>query len=244
MHPERNNNMKNIRMMILLLFATLTLAACTVNPQSAQTQSATPPSTPVSNTPATSSDAAAYDENELTVYKTRDEFHNAVIDAKESYIRGTSQTGASQNELNEVARYFDFDNPVEEIELGEIRVKKTYVTLEYWNKVDDQLGALVIQTWRKSTNETEITETEQLDILKKSSGAFYTQINGKRVLMQKVYWDNDIYDNYYVCNQYYCVENGYVIFMRVPPWLLELYPEETFFDIQTVEVPTEKAGNE
>ncbi len=30
--------------------------------------------------------------------------------------------------------------------------------------------------------------------------------------------------------------------MRIPPWLLDLYPEETFFDIQVVTVPTEKTG--
>ena len=181
---------------------------------------------------------------EPTMYTSRDAFHNAVIAAKEATISGDALPGnvRASDKLEEILLYYDFENPVEEVALGEIRVTYAYVTLEYWNKEDDQMSAFVLQTWRKNISETEYnTETAYLDMLKKSNSAREIQINGQRVLKKEIYWQH--LDNPYMGNQYWWIEDDYYIFMRVPPWLLELYPEETFFDIQVVNVPTEKAGD-
>jgi len=37
-------------------------------------------------------------------------------------------------------------------------------------------------------------------------------------------------------NQYYWVHSGYAVTVYVPVWLLELYPEETFFDVHVVHI--------
>ncbi len=125
----------------------------------------------------------AHNEDEVTWYKTREEFHNAAIDAKESFNRGSSQSSNNNGKLEEIMWYFDFQKPAEEVELGEVSIASSYVALDYWNKEDDQLGSILIQTWREGIGGTEYNaETKYLDMLKSRMGGSDIQINGKRVI--------------------------------------------------------------
>ena len=54
---------------------------------------------------------------------------------------------------------------------------------------------------------------------------------GNLIIKNVVYWDTE-----HVCNEYYWVKDEYALQLIVPPWLLERYPEETFFDLKVVNV--------
>ncbi len=223
--------MKALRFIVVALLSILALTSC-ASPQGVQIPSASP----VSSTPSPVTAAETF--TEPTRYETREEFHNAVIDAKASQNIGDSQTTnnvSTPDKLEEIVWYFDFANPVEEVELGEIGVRKTYVALEYWN-IEEDSPSIVIQTfrWENLLETRNETETEYLDMLKSNSGAREVSISGKRVLKKEIYRDG-----FHTHNNYDWLENGYRVFLRAPSWLLDLYPEETFFDIEVVNVSEE-----
>ena len=167
---------------------------------------------------------------ERLTYKTRDEFHNAVADAKEAYEKGHDKT---YENLEEIEWYFDFKDTVEDVVLNEIRIMPIYIAISYHAKEEIDAVPLLIKVFR--VNEADANEwiesyrdNDTIDIV----------INGKKIMKKEVYWDGAFWDNEHIVTEYFWLEDGYAVQLNIPPWLLERYPEETFFSIQKVSVPT------
>ena len=219
--------MKNIKKAAITLLAILTLASC-ASPQKSPT--------PVTDPSVSASPEAVAHYNPMS-FSSKEDFYDAVIDAKASKNSGDAQTSmAAYYKLEEITSYVDLKKIVKEIELREVRVKPVYVVLDYRKKEEPDESALVIQ-WDRGAYGDDYDYIEWART-KGTTNHIEIRHNGNIVIK------DEVYHNYaHACNQYFWEESGYNVFLRVPAWLLELYPEETFFDIQVVTVPTEKAGD-
>ncbi len=217
--------MRNIGIAILALFATVLFAACESN----DTESQVLPSEGYSTLQFSESDTVPGQSIERLVYKSRDEFYEEITAANRSSEKNEE---TEFHNLGSVAQYYDFQNVIEDVTLDEIYVTSNSIALSYLDKNGEEPEALLIE-WLRADNVDEEVFLEN----RRASDTVDIIVNGHKALKQEVYWDNEIWDNEYMCNQYYWVENGNAIFLRIPPWLLERYPEEIFFDIAAVKVP-------
>jgi len=167
-------------------------------------------------------------------YASRNEFYNSIVDAKNEFVTSTGKTvGTYENEKIEgITSYFDFKNVVKEVELFEVSATSAYVALDFSNKNENrsETDALLIETFRW----VDVDENVYLNS-SRSNSSVDIRMNGKTVIKWEYYGDSG-----HILNQYNWVQDGHAMFMRVPAWLLELYPEKTFFDLQIVNVITVK----
>ena len=167
--------------------------------------------------------AYAYASALPSIYTSINDFHNAVIDAKETFEETREKTN---DILEEVTSYIDFKSIVKDVGLFQIRVKQAYITLVYsdkgrskdtltisWNRAfyDDDSIYLQVARTRLTSNPVDIV------------------FNGTTMVKGEVHRDG-----IHIGTQYFWVHNGYAVHVVVPAWLLELYPEETFFDVHVV----------
>jgi len=156
------------------------------------------------------------------ILDSRVAFHNSVIDATE-----TSSTAAIRADarLAQTVSYFDFINIVDEVEFYDIRVWGHVIDVEYRCKVEER-GTLIISWFRNVDVENYVDDSLSWFI-----NTTEISHNGNRMTRTIIY-NRGRHEG----NAYDWVENGYAVSVRVPHWLLDLYPEETFFDIQKVNI--------
>jgi hypothetical protein len=210
--------MKIIRFLAIALLTVVMLAACA--PQ--ETQNPTSLSSPAEES------AAAYDER--MIYHSKDEFYSEVNKAKEAFEKKGDKT---TDKIEEIEAYYDFKDVVKDVELYSIYVKYRYVALDYRDKEAKESGSLLLQYTRPLENIAD--EEQHLKQYRSRTNTVEVMINGRKVIKQEMY-ENADKTGMYICNQYFWVENGTGMFMSIPPWLLKLYPEETFFNIEKVEL--------
>jgi len=199
-----------------------------ISPKS--TPSAT--SAPVPNPTATpqrfpSTDVAA-------TFFSKEDFHRGVNASKAEFA---SSDRKSAGNLQDINQYVDFKSIKKEWELFEIQIESVYVAFDYSStdkKKSDDIDNLIIQ-WDRPVYATEYNYVE---FWKNAyQGAIDMKINGNLAVKKEVYWNFEPYNNQHVCNQYHWTQDGMNVFLVIPAWLLEQYPEEDFFDIQVVTVP-------
>jgi len=175
-----------------------------------------------------------------TTIKTKEEFHDIVAIAN-----GASDTdnvyASSDMDDKEIGRlaglsfYYDFVNLVEDVVLYEINVHHGYVIFEYLDKEGIGFSGLALQTFRGGGGNVDVEQFIAGRRRSASPNVKEITINGNRALKDEVFWDTSVFTGH-ICNQYHWVQDGYSIFLRVPTWLLDRYPEETFFDIQRIDI--------
>jgi len=176
----------------------------------------------------------------MTKIETREEFHDMV--AITNGVRDTASVYASSNlddddaeRLKGLTFYYDFVNFIEDVVLSEIYVKHSYVVIEYCDKEGVEYGSMLIQTFRDGGNVDVDVDLFIEGYRRAMRDPKEIIVNGNRALKSEVFWDNNLYRGH-LCNVYYWIQDGYVVFLSVPTWLLDRYPEETFFDIQRIDI--------
>ena len=162
-----------------------------------------------------------------TFYSSRYEFYDEVIEVKEKLKRSDVTNAENdldiarikRDKLDEIVSYYDFRNTISEVELYNIIVMGNSVSLHY-NRANGQSNAIMI-VWRKNHN-----IEEYMGYARGARNYIEINYNGNTIIKQIL---DDV-------NQYWWVENGEAFQVNVSPWLLELYPEETFFNIQMLNV--------
>jgi hypothetical protein len=210
--------MKNIRFLAIALLTLALLAACA--PQ--ETQNPTSVNSPANKT------AVAFDEP--LKYQSKDEFNNEINKAKENNEKKGDKT---YHKIEEIEYYYDFKDTVKDVKLDSVGVTYGYVALDYRDKEVKESGSLLLQSFRFV--EYYKDEEQYLKQFRDFTNTVEVMINGRKVIKQEMYEDAEK-KGMYICNQYFWVENGTGMFLRIPPWLLKLYPEETFFNIEKVEL--------
>ena len=176
-----------------------------------------------------------------TTIKTREEFHDMATIANgtsdiDSVYAYSNMDDKDFKRLIGHTFYYDFLNLIEDVVLHEIRVHHAYVDVEYQDKEGIDTARMMIKTIRGNDNEP-VNEEQFIEGRRRSNPyAEEIIINGKRTLKDEVFWDNIIY-NGHICNQYVWLQDAYsAVFLKIPKWLLDRYPEETFFDIYRVDI--------
>lgn len=230
--------MKELFALIMILPAIM-LAAC-ASQEMQSTSSANVPGA-AQETPAPVCIPYGTDGPERMIYNSRDEFINEVNKAKEVYEKTGDKT---YHRIEEIDWYYDFKDAVKDVELDGVYVTYAYVALDYPDieaKETDSATLLLECTRPSGVDLNDLAnEEKRLENIRDNYGYGHfidIIINGHKALKEEVYWDDEkTGSKEHICNQYYWVENGTAIFLRIPPWLLERYPEGTFFDIEKVEI--------
>jgi hypothetical protein len=210
--------MKSIRLIAIALLTVAMLAACA--PQVTQT--------PLTVNSSAEETVAPF--HEQITYHSKDEFNNEVNKAKEAFEKKGDKT---TDKIEEIKAYYDFKDPVKDVELDSVGVTYGYVALDYRDKEVKESGSLLLQSFRFV--EYYKDEEQYLKQFRNFTNTVEVMINGRKVIKQEMYEDAEK-KGMYICNQYFWVENGTGMFLSIPPWLLKLYPEETFFNIEKVEI--------
>ena len=191
-------------------------------PENQQNSHVQPHSTPIPTPHGSHSDG------NWTRIQTRNEFHDMLTTVNDAYeIRGLQSLPdigeRDFNRLKGTMWYYDFINLVDDVVLNEIRINHNYVTISYMDKNDIESATMVIQTTRGENVNTEI---------------FFEGLRRQMSKLEDIIINNNpglmLSDNGF--NHYFWVENGHQIFVRVPTWLLDRYPEETFFNIHRIDI--------
>jgi len=202
----------------------------TADPTDAVSLTSTPQTTPKNTRAPTATPASTFVLNppmqgEITQFSSREEFHWAIQESKQQAAKGEEKR---IDALDEIAWYIDFKSVKKELELQEVALTSGWVGLSYGKKGDESEDQLRVQLYRPIF-EYEPNYVE--DFKKRIPNPIDMKINGNPAV-------KDIYsDGERVSNHYNWTENDMNIYLRVPAWLLEKYPEEDFFDIQIVTVP-------
>lgn len=210
--------MRSIRFLAIALLTLAMLAACA--PQETQN--------PTSASPPANETAVPFDEP--LKYHSKDEFFSDVNKAKENYEKRGDKT---YDKIEEIDAYYDFKDAVKDVELYLVYVKYSYVMLDYRDKEARESGSLILKCSRLVENI--VDEEQYLKQYRSRTNTVEIIIDGRKVIKQEMYEDAEK-TGQFICNQYFWVENGTGMFLSIPPWLLERYPEETFFDIQEVKI--------
>jgi len=166
-------------------------------------------------------------DGDLTRIQTRDEFYQMIIAVNEAHETGgfhaSSDIGERDfNRLTGLTWYYDFVNLVEDVVLREISIRSNYVAIDYQGRTGTEPGTMVIQVARTDNVDVNLFIAGRRRSYPNAEDIF---INGSPALKTSGSF-----------NQYHWVQDGHAIFLRVPSWLLVDYPEETFFDIQKIDV--------
>jgi len=168
--------------------------------------------------------------NMWTIIPTIEEFHNRVIAANGAYDTGNVNASSISNEdiqrLTGNVFYYDFVNPVYDIALDEIRVHQNYVVLDYRryrNNPNYDFPNMIIQTVR----------SENADVESFLAGYRRSMANPEAIIINGNPALKEVTEGF---NCYYWVQNGSVIMVYVPGWILGRYPEETFFNIHRIDI--------
>jgi hypothetical protein len=202
--------MKNFLRIAIVLLALIIFASCTPS-QTIQSQPE-PPERPHPSLP------------EPRQFASKEEFYHAVIGSQ------ISAFGINEEEygnLGEIMQYIDFVNPVDEIELIGINVRPVYVSLEYQRKNENQHGTVSV-VWHREADSEGWLEMARTRLTTNPVDIYH---NGKTIVKNIGY-----IDGIYIGNQYYFALDDFCVSLKIPSWLLELYPEETFFDVHAVTV--------
>jgi len=168
-------------------------------------------------------------------FSSRVELHNSVIQRTEEVETGTIRDMSRIEEnarLETLITYIDFINIVDDVELNRIRVLPGFALLAYYDVTGEHGEDSLRISWTDS-----IRFGEDYDFLadrRRSIGSHrLTEINynGNIILRQRFE-----HDGVHSSNVYFWTYNGYDISLVVPAWLLERHPEETFFDVQIVNI--------
>jgi len=169
-------------------------------------------------------------------FSTRYEFYDSVIEARRDFekasvsntVNGVATVSETRDRLEEIVSYFDFNNVVNEVGLNLIVVRAGDVVLEYSIKLGEQ--AYILRIVRYSDRDSEKFMDSARTRL--TSNHIELNYNGNIIIKDEVYhWERG-----HTGNQYFWIENGTAVQVNVSPALLELYPEETFFDLKEVTV--------
>jgi len=172
-------------------------------------------------------------------YSSRNEFHYSVIEARQNSEK-TSETnkvnkGTEEDEayfeIEKIENYIDFKNVVKDVKLYEIRVLQSFTVLFYHDITGERGGNALRISWTDGARYGE--NYDYLADMIRMIGSNHIKINhnGNAMIKAEVYRDE-----LHVASSYYWVYEGRDVSMTVPTWLLELYPEETFFDVKVVNV--------
>jgi len=163
-----------------------------------------------------------------TTINTREGFHTmltAVNEASdtESFRALSNIDEGHVSRLTGTAWYYDFVNIVDDVVLNEVRVNHNYITISYCDTNDTESGTMVIQTIRRNNADSEVFIAGRRRSISNPEDVI---INGNPALKK-------VGQGF---NQYWWVQDGHALFLRIPQWLLARHPEETFFDIQRIDV--------
>ena len=170
-------------------------------------------------------------EGEVTVFSTKEDFHWAIQESKRQAAKGEEKR---IDALDEVDLYVEIRAPKKELAAPRIEMTGGDVTLVYAAKDDDSKRELVLM-WYRPPYEIESNYVENFK--NRTPNPIEIKINGNPAVKDIVHWDFEPYNGQHVCNQYFWTQDGMNMFLKVPVWLLEKYPEEDFFNIQIVTVP-------
>ena len=189
----------------------------------------TPTTTPKSIIEPTAKPTPTYVLNptvwdEDTVFSSKEEFHWCVQESKRQVAKGEEKR---RDALDDVERYIDFRTIKKELAVDKIEMSTGHIAIFYSDSQDKNKKNLLVQLYRifdpNYVEDFKNRIPNPIEIIK---------INGNPAIKDIVYQGDE-----YIGNYYNWTESGMNIFLIVPAWLLEKYPEEDFFDIQIVTVP-------
>jgi hypothetical protein len=199
----------------------------------------TTPTPTASTTPQEEISTSVTESQRPLSYSSKSAFHDAIVVAKETIettaiskiMKTSEQSNITNKNIEKITSYLDFTNVVNEIELYEISVMPVYVILTYHDKSEEYHEVSLLIEWDRGAygDNYNYIEEARTRLTTRPKDIYH---NGNIIIKEEIYWGDE-----YMCNQYFWIYNGYNVHVRVPAWLLELYPEETFFDIQVLNVP-------
>jgi hypothetical protein len=196
------------------------------------------PTPAVSTTPKETNSVTPSSSTNPLRYGTKTAFHNAIIEAKtisetnafSKAAKTLEQGNSTSGGIEEIENYFDFANLINYVELFEIRVLPLYITLDYRDENKQREESLIIRYDRRTYSDNYIEQART----RLTTNPIEINYNGHIIIKSKVYQEST-----HISNNYFWVEHGHNLYISVPAWLLELYPEETFFDVRVVNVPSQ-----
>ena len=159
-------------------------------------------------------------------FDNQEAFHRAILKRKQQhaidgkYVEGT---------LEEIDKYIDFMTIKNELSLVEIRARDVYVTLDYASE-DEAQSHLILQ-WSRPVYGGNYDYLESSKSMYGKGKYIDIMVNNSPGIKIPLYMDGK-----FVSYQYRWSENEFDVFLRIPSWLLDLYPEEDFFNIRIVNI--------